>query len=171
MCSTVSSDVRGLPSTRHFSKASKAPLNWSISRYFYSIRTSRIMFNAHNWLELGMPWHFLRILVNRFHLTEWLTNQSRNVNTTAQLIMHIGNHCDTSAARDRWEGNLRGFCILQYKRHDNIYRVDRYIKFWNVLTMVCNTQNYWVFRLCPSSGIQKTREHNISETGSVSVLT
>jgi hypothetical protein len=36
--------------------------------------------------------------------------------------------------------------------------------------MACNTQNYWVFGLFPSSGIIGTREHNISETGSVSVL-
>jgi hypothetical protein len=27
-----------------------------------------------------------------------------------------------------------------------------------VLTMLCNTQNYWVFGLCPSSGIPETRE-------------
>jgi hypothetical protein len=31
-------------------------------------------------------------------------------------------------------------------------------------------QNYWVFGLCPSSGILKIRKHNFSETGSVSVL-
>jgi hypothetical protein len=30
------------------------------------------------------------------------------------------------------------------------------------------TQNYCVFGLCPSFGILKIREHNISETGSVS---
>jgi hypothetical protein len=36
--------------------------------------------------------------------------------------------------------------------------------------MVCITQNYWVFGLNPSSGILKTREHNISENGPVSVL-
>jgi hypothetical protein len=36
--------------------------------------------------------------------------------------------------------------------------------------MVYNTRNYWVFGRCPSSGILKIREHNISETGSVSVL-
>jgi hypothetical protein len=37
--------------------------------------------------------------------------------------------------------------------------------------MVYNTQNYWVFGLRPSSGILKTREPNVLETGSVSVLT
>jgi hypothetical protein len=32
------------------------------------------------------------------------------------------------------------------------------------------SQNYWGFGLCPSSCILKTREHTVSETGSVSVL-
>jgi hypothetical protein len=36
--------------------------------------------------------------------------------------------------------------------------------------MVYNTQNHWVFGLCPLSGILESRKHNISETGSVSVL-
>jgi hypothetical protein len=31
-------------------------------------------------------------------------------------------------------------------------------------------KNYWVFGLCLSSGIIKIREHNVSETGSLSVL-
>jgi hypothetical protein len=36
--------------------------------------------------------------------------------------------------------------------------------------MVYNTQNYWVFELCPLPGNVITREHNVSETGYVSVL-
>jgi hypothetical protein len=36
--------------------------------------------------------------------------------------------------------------------------------------MVYNTQNYWVFGLCPSSDTLETRKHNVSETVSVSVL-
>jgi hypothetical protein len=36
--------------------------------------------------------------------------------------------------------------------------------------MVYNTQNYWVLGLCPLSGILKTKEHNLLENGSVSVL-
>jgi hypothetical protein len=36
--------------------------------------------------------------------------------------------------------------------------------------MAYNTQNYWVSGLCPSPGILDTRKHNLSETGSVSVL-
>jgi hypothetical protein len=33
-----------------------------------------------------------------------------------------------------------------------------------------STQNYWVFGLFPSSGILGSRKHDVSETGSVSVL-
>jgi hypothetical protein len=33
-----------------------------------------------------------------------------------------------------------------------------------------HSQNYWVSGLCQSSGILKTREYNILETGSVSIL-
>jgi hypothetical protein len=36
--------------------------------------------------------------------------------------------------------------------------------------MVYNTQNYWVFGLCPSSGILEIRKRNITETGAVSNL-
>jgi hypothetical protein len=36
--------------------------------------------------------------------------------------------------------------------------------------MVYNTQNFWVFGLFPSSGTLENRKHDISETGSVSVL-
>jgi hypothetical protein len=33
--------------------------------------------------------------------------------------------------------------------------------------MVYNTQNYWGFGLCLSSGFEETREYNVSETGLV----
>jgi hypothetical protein len=40
-----------------------------------------------------------------------------------------------------------------------------------ILTMVYNTQDYWVSGLCPSPRIvRNAKEHNVSETGSVSVL-
>jgi hypothetical protein len=38
------------------------------------------------------------------------------------------------------------------------------------LSKQANIQNYWVFGLCPSSGILETRKHNVSETWSVSAL-
>jgi hypothetical protein len=41
----------------------------------------------------------------------------------------------------------------------------------NVGYIFTNTENYWVFGLCPSSGIQKTRTCNVLEAGSLSVLT
>jgi hypothetical protein len=33
-----------------------------------------------------------------------------------------------------------------------------------------NIQNYWVFGLCPSSGILEARKHDVSGNGFVSVL-
>jgi hypothetical protein len=36
--------------------------------------------------------------------------------------------------------------------------------------MVYHNQNYWVYGLFPLSGILGTRKHDVSETGSVSVL-
>jgi hypothetical protein len=36
--------------------------------------------------------------------------------------------------------------------------------------MAYNTQNYWVFGLFLWSGILENRKHNVSETGSVSIL-
>jgi hypothetical protein len=47
----------------------------------------------------------------------------------------------------------------------------RSLSFWMFARMtskvILSTRNYYVFALCPSSGILKTREHNVSETGSV----
>jgi hypothetical protein len=45
-----------------------------------------------------------------------------------------------------------------------------YFRLERVLTMTCIIQNYWAPGLCPSSSILETREHNVSETGCVSVL-
>jgi hypothetical protein len=57
----------------------------------------------------------------------------------------------------------RKFLILQGLELLPLYRV---------LTMVYNTQRYWVFGLCPSSGffLNNNEKHKVSETGSVSVL-
>jgi hypothetical protein len=45
-----------------------------------------------------------------------------------------------------------------------------YVASYNFNETSSVVQNYWRFRLCPSSGILETRKHNFSETGSVSVL-
>jgi hypothetical protein len=34
----------------------------------------------------------------------------------------------------------------------------------------CSSQNYWCFGLFPLSGILENRKHDVSETGSVSIL-
>jgi hypothetical protein len=39
-----------------------------------------------------------------------------------------------------------------------------------LLLHFAGVQNYWVCGLCPLAGILKTREHDVSETGCVSVL-
>jgi hypothetical protein len=39
-----------------------------------------------------------------------------------------------------------------------------------VTVEIVQTWNYWVFGICPSSSILKTRKDNVSETGSVSLL-
>jgi hypothetical protein len=43
-------------------------------------------------------------------------------------------------------------------------------RFQRVLTVVYDSQSYWVFGLHALSSILKTRKHNISKTGSVSIL-
>jgi hypothetical protein len=62
--------------------------------------------------------------------------------------------------------------ITNYARSEALTAVSiKIIILQRVLAMVYNTQDYWVFGLLPSFGILKnTKEHNVSETGSVSVL-
>jgi hypothetical protein len=61
----------------------------------------------------------------------------------------------------------------------NMWSVEYYIVTWlsdykwedsSVLTMVYHNENQWVSELSPSSGILGNRKHDVSETGSVSVL-
>jgi hypothetical protein len=45
-------------------------------------------------------------------------------------------------------------------------KLDRLTRFYTVLTVVYNKQDYWGFGLCPSSGVlRNTEERNVSETG------
>jgi hypothetical protein len=42
---------------------------------------------------------------------------------------------------------------------------------WRVLTEMYNTQDYWVYRLFPSSCfLNHTKVHDVSKTGAVSIL-
>jgi hypothetical protein len=49
--------------------------------------------------------------------------------------------------------------------------VPRIMPYDEIIIYITDTevQNYWVFELCPLSGILKSREQNVSENGSVSV--
>jgi hypothetical protein len=62
-----------------------------------------------------------------------------------------------SCTPNKWEANSSSCTdkALAYSHLDQTY--------------TC-TQKYWVSGLGPSSGILNTRKHNVSETGSVSVL-
>jgi hypothetical protein len=53
------------------------------------------------------------------------------------------------------------------EKYSNTFATSR---IYRVLTMVHNTQNHWDSGLCPSSGILNTRKHNVSVSGSFSVL-
>jgi hypothetical protein len=58
----------------------------------------------------------------------------------------------------------------QSEIHHSLINNLRISRFWRVLAMVYNRQNYCVFLLFPSSGILENTKHDVSETGSVSVL-
>jgi hypothetical protein len=57
----------------------------------------------------------------------------------------------------------------EYVKSTKLYR-SVFLECKTVLTMVYNTQNYWVLGTCPSSAMPNTRQHDVWETGSVSVL-
>jgi hypothetical protein len=60
------------------------------------------------------------------------------------------------------------FCeILHVTKKCRHYKFT--IRFWRVLSLVYNTQNHWVFVLCPSFNILETRWQNSSHTESVSI--
>jgi hypothetical protein len=60
----------------------------------------------------------------------------------------------------------RGQCVLALGFSNTCWKT----RFWRVLKMVCNTQNYWDFGLYTLSDIKKSKEHTILETGTVSFL-
>jgi hypothetical protein len=74
-------------------------------------------------------------------------------------------------------------CIMAVRRNMTLstseWKILSMGKDWNredtsrncrILTLVYNTQKYWVPGLCPSSGILNTRKHNVSENGYLSIL-
>jgi hypothetical protein len=63
-------------------------------------------------------------------------------------------------------------CYFSYNRSYNLRRAGYFSgsSAPNMYICMFGIQNYWVFGLFPSSGILGTRKHNVSKTGSVSVL-
>jgi hypothetical protein len=57
-------------------------------------------------------------------------------------------------------------CCANHTEHASALCVGK----TNILITEHNTQNHWVCGLCPSSGVSKSRNHSVSETGTVSVL-
>jgi hypothetical protein len=58
----------------------------------------------------------------------------------------------------------KGVRKIVESRKDEVRNSRYYITIKNMI------QNFWVFRLFPSSGILENRKHDVSETGFVSVL-
>jgi hypothetical protein len=57
-----------------------------------------------------------------------------------------------------------------YRNHISCNMIMTKRSFWTVLTMVYNTQNHWVCGLVHRPEFYVTWEHDVSETGSVSVF-
>jgi hypothetical protein len=78
------------------------------------------------------------------------------------------NHCHTGQLLEICRLIL---CICNIARGAlNILIKTSSSRFERVLTMVYNTENYWGFGLCPSSGILEIRKQNVLETAFHAVL-
>jgi hypothetical protein len=74
---------------------------------------------------------------------------------------------------DRGDMFLRNVGLTFNRLHGVIFqKIELFIKYLceHFSSYMALFQNYWVLGLCSSSGILETRKHNVSETGSVSVL-
>jgi hypothetical protein len=132
--------------------------------YIYFITLKRIFFFhfitlllLRNKKDTGQELTFRKNLMKQSHLTLKVSlktqllltitviqaaNEIKFVQATTNIQMHLTMITSTTV----WEIDSKGF----WRR--------------------CITQNYWVFGLFPSSGILENRKHDVSETGSVSVL-
>jgi hypothetical protein len=66
--------------------------------------------------------------------------------------------------------NWQYYCLQRETEYETPYRLHNHHVVMQIIRTSLETQNYSVFGLCPPSGILEPRKHNISETGSVSVL-
>jgi hypothetical protein len=94
-------------------------------------------------------------------------------------MFQTSRNCSTTGPRPRITGPLNGVQTCAWSLHRS-WRLNACLSYYGVMLRSLNTgyimeaapiiQNYWVFGLCPSSGILETRKHNVLETGFVSVL-
>jgi hypothetical protein len=114
-----------------------------------------------------------------FHRTTWCIPEDRALQKRNNFPSHLVSLVTLKSLLD-WKKILCrvrhlsvGYVLWLVSHHKgSLRRFKQFIswsRFWRVLKMVNNTQNYWIFGLCPSSGILETRKH-VSETGSVSAF-
>lgn len=100
MCSTVSSDVCGLP-VDFCIPTLPVFLNWVIHWVIDLSVGASVLYGCQKlcWMgitDLNLACHSMHwaLCWAKCHLTDWA--RAHNVNTTVQLIKHFNNHCDTS---------------------------------------------------------------------------
>jgi hypothetical protein len=134
---------------------------WSSTNFTHSS-----LWDYHSWTRLGYQkdcdetWVSFVIDETKELSKQWMHTYSPNKpNTLKQTLsacQKTDSYCFLGQER-RADGGIHAT-----RDHNNIRSV-----LWNTKK---TAQNYWVFGLCPSSSVVETRKHNISETGSVSVL-
>jgi hypothetical protein len=102
---------------------------------------------------------------HKYYGLSFKLNESNIMHSSIITIHHI--NCSHLSNRRTVTPHPMG--SVHYVHHHNLHNTSR-LSLKGSDDGVYNTQNYWVFGLCPVSHILKTREHNISETGSVSIL-
>jgi hypothetical protein len=94
-----------------------------------------------------------------------------------KLNLHVRGQSSAQGNFQRAIDSLRDYNVVEHSRAETTREVaysrtfsnNLISAFYRVLTMAYNTQNYWVFELCPSSGILKTREYMFPSSGEVGI--
>jgi hypothetical protein len=81
----------------------------------------------------------------------WLPSENCLVQTHKKRSLGLFYCTQTTEKGTRWNVFKQKELTIIYGPNKNLLR-RRTDRFYRVLTMVYNTQNYWVFGLCPSSG-------------------
>jgi hypothetical protein len=84
-----------------------------------------------------------------------MTVESKTMGIEAVIAYFKALSRHSSGGTDENHGNNQSVCRPRFEKGIGKITVSYFvifIRFYRVLTMVYNTQNYWVFGLCPSSG-------------------